>query len=492
MNSTGQGLDTNPLLASTVQPSQVASNSSVSNVSSSDNALNTKEFSDVMDKQQAKEKVAAAGQVDNANSDRLTSDVPAEPSPTTQLDTSKSTTLTLQSGLDGNSLPADGESLPPAYLVRGLVSDQNFSGFRAALDTESIAGDVFDGGKSGDIAQSGGGFPYTGAELTAIDPEIAAANPQSITNVPVGTAAQISPSPDFRTGSRSGMAGRSDNVLAGSTASISLSQGVDAHNATGADRAAGLQFSSPSVADANVTAPAEYSNSLVTGSTTADLASSFNTGSQIGNNQLNKMLADAGIAVGRQSLAVTSTDSVTGALGTSQDTQTQVSPVSLTALDASQTYKATNAEALLASVPVPVGKPGWSDAVMQRVMWMSSQNVNRVDIALDPPELGPLQVRIVTQSDQTSVVFSSNHGSVREALDQGLPRLREMMDSQGLNLADVNVSDQSASRQQQESAANPDDRNQGEHSSASGQVSDSDVAESLAAPVALSLVDQYV
>ena len=129
---------------------------------------------------------------------------------------------------------------------------------------------------------------------------------------------------------------------------------------------------------------------------------------------------------------------------------------------------------------------------MQRVMWMSSQNVNRVDIALDPPELGPLQVRIVTQSDQTSVVFTSNNGSVREALDQSLPRLREMMEGQGLNLTDVNVSDQSANGQQQDSAANSDETDRDDHLLSSDQISGSDLSEPVVSPMRLSLVDQYV
>jgi len=94
------------------------------------------------------------------------------------------------------------------------------------------------------------------------------------------------------------------------------------------------------------------------------------------------------------------------------------------------------------AVPIEVGKPGWSDGVMQKVMWMSSQQINRAEIALDPPELGPLQVRVATQGDQTTVTFTSAHGSVREALDQGVSRLREMMESQGLDLAEVDVSDQ--------------------------------------------------
>lgn len=86
---------------------------------------------------------------------------------------------------------------------------------------------------------------------------------------------------------------------------------------------------------------------------------------------------------------------------------------------------------------------------MQRVMWMSSQQVQTAEIALDPPELGPLQVRVSNQGEQTSVVFSSQHAQVRDALDQSLPRLREMMEEQGVDLADVNVSDQGFQGQDQ-------------------------------------------
>lgn len=92
-------------------------------------------------------------------------------------------------------------------------------------------------------------------------------------------------------------------------------------------------------------------------------------------------------------------------------------------------------------VPQEVGKAGWSESIMQKVMWMSSSQLSKAEIALDPPELGPLQIRISTQSDQTSVAFTSASPAVRESLDQGLARLRELFESQGLDLANVDVSD---------------------------------------------------
>jgi flagellar hook-length control protein FliK len=122
------------------------------------------------------------------------------------------------------------------------------------------------------------------------------------------------------------------------------------------------------------------------------------------------------------------------------------SSVALPRLESLHAYREPTASSWQTEVPVTVGKPGWSEAVTQRVMWMSSQQVRTAEIALDPPELGPLQVRINSQSDQTSVVFTSQHAAVREALDQSLPRLREMLEEQGIDLADVDVSDQSLQR----------------------------------------------
>lgn len=124
-------------------------------------------------------------------------------------------------------------------------------------------------------------------------------------------------------------------------------------------------------------------------------------------------------------------------------------PAATSRLESLLGYRGTAMPSWQAEVPVTVGKQGWGEAVMQRVMWMSSQQVQTAEIALDPPELGPLQVRVSNQGEQTSIVFSSQHAQVRDALDQSLPRLREMMEEQGVDLADVNVSDQGFQGQDQ-------------------------------------------
>ncbi|HUE94330.1 flagellar hook-length control protein FliK [Pseudomonas sp.] len=96
--------------------------------------------------------------------------------------------------------------------------------------------------------------------------------------------------------------------------------------------------------------------------------------------------------------------------------------------------------------PVPMQQGGWSEAVVDRVMLMSSQNLRSAEIQLDPAELGRLEVRISVNQEQTQVTFASPNAGVREALDAQMHRLREMFAQQGMNLLDVNVSDQSLNR----------------------------------------------
>ncbi|HHK2754616.1 TPA: flagellar hook-length control protein FliK, partial [Pseudomonas aeruginosa] len=96
--------------------------------------------------------------------------------------------------------------------------------------------------------------------------------------------------------------------------------------------------------------------------------------------------------------------------------------------------------------PVAIQQNGWSEAVVDRVMWMSSQNLKSAEIQLDPAELGRLDVRIHMTADQTQVTFASPNAGVRDALESQMHRLRDMFSQQGMNQLDVNVSDQSLAR----------------------------------------------
>lgn len=138
-----------------------------------------------------------------------------------------------------------------------------------------------------------------------------------------------------------------------------------------------------------------------------------------------------------------------------------------------------------AQVPAGVGQPKWQAAIAERIAFMSSQKITSAEIRLDPPELGPLQVKVHITQDQASVSFTSQNAVVREALDQTAFRLRDMFNSEGINLVDVDVSDQSF--------ANQPDSEQG--SSAHGHAED-EVEEEVVAQVMIdssaSLIDHFV
>ena len=111
-----------------------------------------------------------------------------------------------------------------------------------------------------------------------------------------------------------------------------------------------------------------------------------------------------------------------------------------------QAAQAQRAPALVPGQPVAMQQGGWSEAVVDRVMWLSSQNLKSAEIQLDPQELGRLEVRVNMTQDQAQVTFASPNANVRDALEGQMHRLRELFAQQGMNQLDVNVSDQSLNR----------------------------------------------
>ncbi len=98
---------------------------------------------------------------------------------------------------------------------------------------------------------------------------------------------------------------------------------------------------------------------------------------------------------------------------------------------------------------LPVGQPGWDQGLGERVQWMVNQNIQQAEIKLTPPNLGPLEIKISVQHDQTHVTFLAAQAPTREALEASIPRLREMLGEINLNLANVNVGQQQAGGSEQ-------------------------------------------
>ena len=108
-----------------------------------------------------------------------------------------------------------------------------------------------------------------------------------------------------------------------------------------------------------------------------------------------------------------------------------------------QSLSAGKAIPSVTMLQVPLSSPDWGEVAARRIVWMATNGVRDAQLQLNPRDLGPVEVHINLNKDQTSIHFSSPHAIVREILEANLPRLREMFDGEGVNLADVDVSDQS-------------------------------------------------
>jgi len=120
-------------------------------------------------------------------------------------------------------------------------------------------------------------------------------------------------------------------------------------------------------------------------------------------------------------------------------------------------------------IPARLGTQAWDNQVSQRIVYMVGKE-QAATLTLNPPDLGPVQIVLNVTNDQATVAFSSDQLDVRQALENALPRLREMMSESGIALGnatvDANVPD---GRQQQQDS---DRRAQGGQGGAGGLTGD--------------------
>lgn len=85
----------------------------------------------------------------------------------------------------------------------------------------------------------------------------------------------------------------------------------------------------------------------------------------------------------------------------------------------------------------------FSGVVKEKVMVMINQKIQQVDIQLDPPEMGSMQVRLNLQNEQAVVTFNVQNQQAKEALEQNMGRLKDMLAQTGVDVGDANVNQQS-------------------------------------------------
>lgn len=119
--------------------------------------------------------------------------------------------------------------------------------------------------------------------------------------------------------------------------------------------------------------------------------------------------------------------------------QSDASPVAAALAQPAMLEAAEAAASAGESLSARVGTSQWENQVGQKVVYMVGSEEQTASLTLNPPDLGPLQVVLSVSNDQASVTFSANQEEVRQALENALPRLREMMSESGIALGNASV-----------------------------------------------------
>ncbi len=125
-------------------------------------------------------------------------------------------------------------------------------------------------------------------------------------------------------------------------------------------------------------------------------------------------------------------------------------PLSSVSPLAASTAKLDLAQAFPAPVPMP--SPRFAEDLGARLQWMAERQGGEATLRIAPEGLGPVEIRLKLDGDRVELGFQAAHYETRQALEQALPRLREMLSEHGLQLGHADVGQNQTSNAQGEAS----------------------------------------
>lgn len=151
-------------------------------------------------------------------------------------------------------------------------------------------------------------------------------------------------------------------------------------------------------------------------------------------------LAEAGTKT--QDASVTSSDGKSPEQTTATSSADQIQGTTATR------ERDARSEVLKLDTRLPIQSPRFGEGFSQQVVVLAQHGVQQAQMTINPPDLGPIEVRITIQHDQASVQIAAASGMARDVIQDALPKLREMMDQSGVRLNDAGVFAQLPQREQ--------------------------------------------
>ncbi len=160
-------------------------------------------------------------------------------------------------------------------------------------------------------------------------------------------------------------------------------------------------------------------------------------------------------------------------------TQTAVdalAPGTPTLIEAPVEHRAHAQPLAVLEVGARIDTPQFAPALSQQVVWMADKDAHVAELRINPPELGPVEVRLQLKGDEAAVQFVSAHAEVRDALEGSLARLRDSLAQAGIQLGEASIGADSFRGQQH--------ANGGNAGNAPSSARDADTSWSVAQPAA--------
>ncbi|WP_052689804.1 flagellar hook-length control protein FliK [Xanthomonas albilineans] len=379
--------------------------------------------------------------------------------------------------------PSTPQTTEPSKKAQPSASNQDDAGKRAAATGDSANDPARSAQAGGNVAQTGdkvaqesdksstdakaptkdkaaakqcdqkkddSAWPPTGLAGIGLGllPAIGAAVLPAANTAPLGAA----------TGLAIGIAGTATKeigaLLGGDTLSPGISQGVGA-TATTATTASGTDTTTTSATSATANAGVNAANSF--GTMLAQVASNAKT---TGSETTTPVATLAAITAAVDDKHTDSSDA----------THADSTPINLLASTGIQTaVRAMDAATPFTGSPTPtpnLHSTHFDEELGARISWLADQTIGHAHIKLNPAELGPIEVRLHLAGDQVNASFTSAQANVRQAVENSLPRLREMLGQHGFQLGQADVGHQP----QQQQAGTPNMPQQ--YANGSGEVAE--------------------
>lgn len=122
---------------------------------------------------------------------------------------------------------------------------------------------------------------------------------------------------------------------------------------------------------------------------------------------------------------------------------------------AHQAQPQTETAAAAPQVSVPLQDSRWAQDFSDKVVWLAKNDQQTAQLAINPPQLGPVHITLNLSGDQATAVFASPHAEVRQAIQDALPELRATLSGAGIDLGQANVGAQLPQQQQQQNSGTP-------------------------------------